>query len=170
MKEKISLFIHNLIVYDYALFGAAFVLFLLFMILAILLRRKLGLALFLLLLSFTALITIPTLGYKYMHAYLYKNSLELQMQQKLNFTQAVVVKGMLANESKFDFKSCNITASVYKVSSNKYKNYIYPFNPFQHMSIIEEQIPIGEKREFKIIIEPFTYAGDYNISLKANCN
>jgi hypothetical protein len=170
MKEKISLFIDNLIVYDYILFGSVFVLFLLFIILAIILRKKLGLALFLILLSFSSLILGPTLGYKYLHEYLYKYSLVLQSQQKLNFTEAIVVKGTLTNDSKFNFKSCTITASAYKVSSNKYKNYIYPFNPLKNMSIVEEQISIGAQREFKIIIEPFTYSGEYNISLKADCN
>jgi hypothetical protein len=170
MKEKISVFVHNLIVYDYILFGVAFLLFLLFIILSILLRKRLGLALLLLLLSFSSLIFGPTLGYIAMHAYLYKNSLALQSQLKLSFTEAVVIKGTLTNESKFDFKNCKITASAYKVSTNKYKNYIYPLKPFQHMSIIEEQIPMGAKREFKIIVEPFTYSGDYNISLKADCN
>jgi len=170
MKEKISLFIHNLIVYDYILFSTAFGLFLLFIILAIVLRRKLVLALFLIILSFAILLLAPTLGYKYMHAFLFKNSLILQSQQKLSFTEAVVVKGTLRNDSKFDFSSCEITASAYKVSSNKYKNYIYPFKPFQNMSILEEQIPMGTKRDFKIIIEPFTYLGDYNISLGADCN
>lgn len=170
MKETISLFIKNLIIYDYILFGVAFVLFLLFIILAIVLRRKLGLALFLMLLAFSAISLTPTVGYKYMHAYLFKNSLLLSSQQKLNFTEAVVVKGTLTNESKFDFKSCIITASAYKVSSNKYKNYLYPFKPFQNMSIMEEQISIGGVRDFKIIVEPFTYSGDYNISLKADCS
>ena len=156
--------------YDYILFGTAFGLFLLFIILAIVLRRKLVLALFLIILSFTILLIAPSLGYKYMHAFLFKNSIVLQNQQKLNFIEAVVVKATLSNNSKFDFKSCEITASAYKITSNKYKNYIYPFKPFQNMSILEEQIPVGGQREFKIIIEPFTYAGDYNISLKADCN
>jgi hypothetical protein len=170
MKEKISLFLDNLIMQDYILFGAAFALFFLCIILAIVLRRKLFVALFLILLSFAILILVPTLGYQYMHAYLFKNSLTLQSQQKLNFTQAVVVKAALSNDSKFDFRSCTITASAYKVSPNKYKNYIYPLKPFSNMSILEEEIPKGTQREFKIIIEPFTYAGDYNISLEADCN
>ncbi|MDD2790195.1 MAG: DUF2393 domain-containing protein [Sulfurimonas sp.] len=170
MQEKTSLFLQNLIVYDYILFGAAFTFFLLFIIFAILLRRKLVLALLLILVSFSILALTPTVGYQYMHAYLFKNSLTLQSQQKLNFTQAVVVKATLSNDSKFDFKSCTITASAYKVSSNIYKNYLYPYKPFKNMSIVEEQIPRAAQREFKIIIEPFTYAGDYNISLQADCN
>jgi hypothetical protein len=37
------------------------------------------------------------------------------------------------------------------------------------MSIIEEYIAVSETREFKIIVEPFTYSRDYNISLGADC-
>ena len=169
MKEQINQFLKELILYDYILFGVSFFLFFLLIILVIIFRRKLFFALFLMLLSFSILALAPTLGYKYMHEYLYKNSVELLTQQKLNFIQAVVVRGVITNESKYDFKSCKITASAYKVGNNKFKNYIYPLNPFQKMSILEENILIGEKKDFKIIIEPFIYARDYNISLKAGC-
>lgn len=170
MKEQMSQFFQELILYDYILFGSAFFLFLLLIVLAIVFRRILFLALFLMLLSFSILTLSPTLGYKYMHAYLFKNSLELFSQQKLNFIEAIVVRGVITNESKHDFKSCTISASAFKVSSNTFKNYIYPLNPLNTMSIIEENIPSGGQREFKIIIEPFTYTGDYNISLKAGCH
>ena len=104
-----------------------------------------------------------------MHKFLFKNSTQLISQKKLNFTQAVVVKGTLKNESKFDFKMCNITASAYKVSGNAIKDKILPFNPFKKMSILEYNILKGEVREFKIIVEPFTYSKDYNISVGASC-
>jgi hypothetical protein len=104
-----------------------------------------------------------------LHNYLFKNRLEMISQKKLNFTQAVVVKGRITNESKKNFKSCKITASAYSITSNKYKNYIKKFKPFQNMSINEYDIKKGETREFKIIVEPFTYTRDYNISLGADC-
>jgi len=104
-----------------------------------------------------------------MHSYLFKNHTELLSQKKLNFSQAVVVKGRIMNDSNFDFKSCKITASAYKVTANKYKNYIYKLKPFKKMSIFEKDIKKGETREFKIIVEPFTYKRDYNISLGASC-
>ena len=169
MKLKIQNFIDGLIPYDYILFGSVLVLFVLFIVLAILLRRKMMLAIFLVLLAFATFLLGPTLGYVAMHKFLFKNHTELISQKKLHFSQAVVVKGKITNDSNFDFKSCKITASAYKVTPNKYKNYIYKLKPFQKMSIFEKGIKKGETREFKIIVEPFTYKRDYNISLGASC-
>lgn len=169
MKAKITSFIDGLIVYDYILFGSVLLLFILFIVLAIVLRKKLGLAIFFVLFAFSFLFLAPTVGYMQMHQYLFKNSLELTSQKKLNFTQAVVVKGTLTNESKFHFDDCRITASAYKVSGNMIKDMILPLNPFQKMSIVENNITIGDTRAFKIIVEPFYYTKDYNISLGASC-
>ena len=169
MKHKILAFIDGLITYDYFLFAAVFVLFLLFIILGIVLRKKVVVALIFILLAFSILLLGPTVGYIKMHEILFKNSVELISQKRLEFTQAVVVKGKITNESKKDFKECYITASAYKVTSNKYKNYLKKLKPFQKMSIIQSDILVSQTREFKIIIEPFTYKYDYNISLGADC-
>ena len=169
IKEKITAFINELVIYDYILFGSLFALFLLFIILAIVLRKKVAFSIFLILLSFSILILGPTLGYIKMHQYLYKNSCELLSQKRLSFTPAIVVNGTITNESKFDFSSCKITASVYKSSKNIVKKYIYPLKPLKKMSILQENILKGETQEFKIIVEPFTYSKDYNISIKASC-
>ena len=169
MKHKISAFIEGLITYDYILFGTSFVLFLIFIILGIILRKKLLLTILFIFLAFAILLLAPTLGYIKMHDTLFKNSTELISQKRLEFTQAVVVKGRLTNESSREFTECKITASAYKVTSNKYKNYLKKLKPFKKMSIIEEYIAVSETREFKIIVEPFTYSRDYNISLGADC-
>ncbi len=169
IKEKITAFINELVTYDYILFGSVFMLFILFIILAIILRKKTALSIFLLLLSFTLLILGPTLGYMKMHEFLYKNSCKLLSQKRLSFTPAIVVKGSITNESKFDFSSCKITATAYKSSKNIIKKYIYPLKPLKKMSILQENILKGETQEFKIIVEPFTYSKDYNISIKASC-
>ena len=170
MKAKIATFIDGLIVYDYILFGSVFILFLLLIILAIVLRKKVTLAVFLTLFSFMLLFVGPVIGYIQMHKFLFKNSTVLTSQKKLNFTKAVVVKGTLKNESKFNFKRCKITASAYKVSGNAIKDMILPFKPFKKMSILEYDIGKQEIREFKIIVEPFSYSKDYNISIGASCN
>ncbi len=170
MKDKITAFIDGLIIYDYILFGSVFTLFILFIVLAILLRRKVKLAIFLSIFSFLILFVGPIVGYIQMHKFLFKNSITLTYQKKLNFTKAVVLKGILKNESKFDFKSCKITASAYKVSGNAIKDMIFPFKPFKKMSILEYDIKKGDVRGFKIIVEPFTYSKDFNISVGASCN
>lgn len=169
MNSKITLFIDGLIKWDYLLFGSVFVLFVLFIILGIVLRKKLILAVLFLLLGFSILLLGPTLGYMKLHETLFKNSTLLQSQKRLQFSEAVVVKGSVTNESNRDFKECKITASAYALSSNKLKNYLKKFKPFKKMSIIETNIAKSETREFKIIVEPFRYSKDYNISLGADC-
>jgi len=169
MKEKITAFINHLLVYDYILFGSAFALFLLFIILAILLRNRLGVALFFVLFGFSTLLLAPSFGYIQMHKYLFKNTTELISYKQLSFVPAVVVKGKLTNDSKFNFKECKVTATVYKYTSNKLKNYVYKLKPFKKSSMLVRNIERNSTQEFKFIVEPFSYSKDYNITLGASC-
>ena len=49
------------------------------------------------------------------------------------------------------------------------KDFILKLKPFKKMSILEYDILKGDVREFKIIVEPFTYSKDYNVSIGASC-
>jgi hypothetical protein len=169
MKSKITAFVNELILYDYILFGSAFALFIILIVIAIVLRRKRGLAIFLILLGFTTLFTLPSLGYVKMHETLFKNSVEITSEKKLQFTQAIVVKGLLKNESNFDFKECRVTVRVHRSSANKYRDFLYGFKTIQRTSIILEEIPKESGREFKTFVEPFTYSRPYNLSIGAKC-
>jgi len=169
MKSKITAFLNELMLYDYILFGSVFALFILILILALVLRKKTAVSLFLALLSFIILFLGPTLGYIKMHEYLFANSIKLLSQKQLTFTPALIVKGQLTNISKRNFHRCKITASIIKQGKNKYKNYIYQFKPLKKMSIVEQDIRRSQVRDFKIIVEPFSYSKDYNITLKADC-
>ena len=169
MNNTLSSFLDSLIIYDYFLFGAVFILFILFVVLGLVYREKLYLAIFLITLAFFTLIFAPIFGYIHIHNYVYYNETTILSQKKLQFTKAVVVKGKLENLSKLDFKRCLITASVYRTSENSLKNFIYKFSPFQKSSVVEYNIPKDHKIGFKIIIEPFIYEGDYNVSVGASC-
>ncbi len=169
MKAKLTAFIDGLIMYDYILFGSAFVLFILFIILGIMLRKKVFIATLFIFIGFASLLLGPSLGYVKMHDYLFKNTTTISSQKRLEFTQAIVVKGKITNESKFNFTSCKISANVHKTSKNEYKNMILKFKTIKKMSIIEKDILKGETRAFKIIVEPFTYKKDYNISIGGKC-
>lgn len=168
-SNKIAEFINGLITYDYILFASSFILFVLLIILAIIARKRVTLAVTFVLLGFATLLLGPTLGYIKLHEYLFKHTLLLTTQKKLSFSEAVVVKGSLTNESERNFKSCKITASAYKVTKNEYKNYINKLKPFQDMSIFEYDVAKGETRDFKLFIEPFVYEKDYNVTLGADC-
>jgi len=169
MKHKILAFMDSLIKYDYILFGSIFLIFFIFIILALVLRKKAGLSIFLVIFSFIFLMVAPIVGYAKMHTYLFKNELTLTSEKKLQYTKAIVVFGKLKNTSQRDFSVCKVTAIVNKSSKNEYKNYIYTFKPIMKMSIIEEDIVMGNEIDFKIIVEPFTYKYDYNITLEADC-
>ena len=169
MTEKITIFLNGLITYDYILFGGVFTLFLLLIILGIMQRDKIVLALFLIVSSFIILSVGSIVGYIQMHNYLFKTTSSITSQKKLTYSQAVVVYGVVKNTSELDFKSCKITANAYKVTGNALKDYLFKFKPFKKMSILEHDILKGDEREFKVILEPFTYAKDYNISIGANC-
>lgn len=169
MTGTITRFINELIVYDYILFASLFLLFILFVTLGILLRNRVAVALFFILLAFFGLIVGSTYGYIKMHEYLFKNETSIISQKKLNFTQAIVLHGNVKNISDRDFSHCRVTAKIYKQSTNKVKNYILRLKPINKMSIIEEDIAKGQERDIKLIIEPFTYGGDYNVTLGADC-
>ncbi|ABB45148.1 hypothetical protein Suden_1874 [Sulfurimonas denitrificans DSM 1251] len=166
---KINEFIKELILYDYILFGSLLLVFLILLIIGIVFRQKTLLAVFLIFFAFIILIFGSTVGYVEMHNYLFKNETTLTSQKKLSFTQAVVVYGRVKNVSQRDFKSCKVSATVYRFSGNEIKDYIKKFKPIVKMSIVEEDIAIGQEREIKIIISPFVYGGDYNVSLGADC-
>ncbi|MFA5232972.1 MAG: DUF2393 family protein [Sulfurimonas sp.] len=167
--DIVTEFIKELIIYDYILFGSLLLLFIIFIILGIFLRKKIILAILIIIFAFVTLFAGSFFGYIAMHKYLFKNETVLISQQRLNFTDAVVVYAKLKNISDKDFKSCKITATACKVSSNELKSYLFKFKPIAKMSILENDIKIGEERDLKLIIEPFTYKNDYNISLGADC-
>ena len=170
MKAKITAFIDQLLIYDYALFGAVILLFILFLILAILLRKKIGLSISLVLLSFIILILGPTLGYAQLHNFLFKTTTQLIEVKALEYSQAIVIKGEVTNASNQILSTCKITANMFKVSGNEYLDILYPLNPFKKMSILKDvNLSKNESYGFKMIVEPFTYSKEYNVSIGASC-
>ncbi|HEX5329299.1 DUF2393 family protein [Sulfuricurvum sp.] len=170
MKAKIIDFIHHLIIYDYFLFGGIFVLFLLLLVLAIALRHKMAIAVTFVFLAFGVLTVGPIVGYIQLHRYLFKNTIILHEVKALEFTEALLIKGDINNTSKRSFKECTIHAGVYKVSHYKYLDRLYPYLPFKKGSVIvTKPIDPGETAHFKLFVEPFRYAKDYNITIKGEC-
>jgi len=163
-------FIESLHTYDYVLFGVVAALFLLLLFLAILLRHRVTLSLLLVLLSFIILIVGPIVSYQYIHATIYKTKLSELQIKRLEFSEAVVIKGKVTNQGKEPFKKCEISSSAYRGATNFLQELVYPLKPFMKRSIIkEENIDINSSIDFKLMLEPFTYSKEYNISVKVNC-
>lgn len=110
------------------------------------------------------------MGYKYIHGSIYKTKISQLNIKRLEFSQALVIKGKITNLGKESFKKCKISSSAYKSTSNFVEEFIFPLKPFMKRSIIkEEQIDINDSINFKILLEPFTYSNEYNISVKVDC-
>lgn len=170
MKTKITDFIHHLLIYDYLLFGGIFILFILLLIIAIVLRRKIGLSIFLVFLAFGVLSAGPLVGYIMLHQYLFKHHIIIREVKALEFTEALLIKGDINNTSNRLFHECTLHAGVYKVTHNQYIDPLYPYFPFKKSSLkLTENIKPGQSESFKLFIEPFRYTKDYNVTLKAEC-
>lgn len=170
MKARIQDFIQNLIPYDYFLFGGIIILFILLLTLAIVLRHKLGVAIFIVLIAFAVLTVAPIAGYMAMHHQLFKNKITLHEIKALEFTEALLIKGDINNTSKRPFKECTLYAGVSKVTPNPYLNRLYPLIPFKKSSMtVHQPISPGESVPFKLFVEPFRYTKKYNVTVKAEC-
>jgi len=170
MKARIQDFIQNLIPYDYFLFGGIIILFILLLTLAIVLRHKLGVAIFIVLIAFVVLTVGPIAGYMAMHHQLFKNKITLHEIKALEFTEALLIKGDINNTSKRPFKECTLYAGVSKVTPNPYLNKLYLFIPFKKSSMtVHQPISPGKSAPFKLFVEPFRYTKKYNVTVKAEC-
>lgn len=170
LKVTLNAFVLTLHTYDYILFSISGALFILLLALAIILRKKTTISLILVLISFIIIIGGPIFGYRYVHSTLYKNEISQLQIKRLEFSEAVVIKGTLTNLGKQSFKNCSITASAYKAANGFLQELIYPLKPFKKMSILkDEDLDIDQSYDFKMILEPFTYSNEYNISIKAEC-
>ena len=163
MKSNILHFINTLSLYDYLLFGGILFFFLLFLILAILFHRKLGVAVTLIVSAFILLISSP-LAYIGMHTYFYKHSVTLTTVQDLEFTDALLIRGDINNTSKQTFKECTIMFGISKVSTIKPINKLYPYLPFRRKTlVISKTIKPQEGESFKFLIEPFSYPKNFTV-------
>ena len=169
MKEKLLVFLHTLTIYDFIYFGMVFVLFVILILLTLYTRKKLSISLFILLLSLLEISLAPTIGYKYFHNFLYSKQIKLTKVKKLHFVKAVLVEGNIKNTSKFDFSKCDISIKVIKDTHNKYKNFILQFKPIKTKIITLKDIKKNADVNFKVLIEPFNYKKDFNISISGAC-
>lgn len=169
MKEAIISFVHELIVYDYILFAIIFLLFLLLLLFAVALRHKTTLAMFIFTLAILFLFIAPFIGYTQLDNFLYKRTCKLTQVKQLKFSPALLVQGTLTNKSNREFNKCTITANIYKVTHNAILNHLYALNPFQKMSIVQHNLMVKDARDIQMIIQPFYYKHDYNVSLTSVC-
>ena len=126
LKVMLQAFIETLHLYDYILFSISGALFLLLLFLAILLRSKVGVSLTLVIVSFIILISVPIFGYNTIHNSIYKTKLSDLSIKRLEFSEAVVIKGRMTNLGQESFKKFTISSFAYKGASNCLEELVHP--------------------------------------------
>jgi len=163
-------FLEQLHTYDYYAFAWIVLLFLILIILAIVVRKKIALSVMIILFAFTLLLAGPFLSFKLVHNYLYKTEIEIDMLRKLHYSKSLVVKGTILHKGVENFNRCKLEAKVIKTNQNFFKDFISTIKPInKKIQFIEKEMKPNTIHIFKFIIEPFTYSGDFNVTVDAEC-
>jgi uncharacterized protein (UPF0333 family) len=139
--------------------------------LAILLgRKKPTLAVFLVIVVILLMFVAPFAVKYFLDQTVRKVDVSLDEVAKLNYAEALIVKGHLKNSGKISYQKCHIEAKVFEINSNKYKNMLNNLKPFRNETILlEENISKGDEAVFKIVFEDFKNTHEYNVSLSGVC-
>lgn len=170
IKATILDFFNTLSVYDYVGFILTIVLFTLFLILALLLRRRTKLSMFFVLIAFTFFFVGPSAAHIFVKKTIFKSNPILSEVKKLVYSDTLLIKGSLLYVGKKDANHCRIEANLHKHSENSLKDFAYDLKSFRSGSqMIDQKFTKGDSVDFKIVIEPFSYQGDYNITVHSGC-
>ncbi len=169
MLQSAKELLQGFLLHDYLLFGAIFLVALLLLLVTFLLRKRPFLALLLFMFGAMALVGGSYFAYDYLHAYLFKSRVEIVETKKLTFTKAVVLKAKLYNDSKFDFSECKVEAALHKKLENRYKNLLQSYKYIAKESIIIKDLAQGGVEDIKLLIEPFSYDGEFYAKMEAKC-
>ena len=170
-KVKLLDFFATLTMYDYGGFAVVFMLFILFLVLALIARKRVLLSILLILLAFGALFAGPYVVYTFVHSTLYKSSAKVTTAKKLHYTKTLVVKGEIHYLGKVDATRCKVRAKVFKKGGGNFvKSFANTIKPYKTRSTdVNKSFTKGATIPFKILVEPFKYEGDFNITLQTEC-
>ncbi len=170
IKTAIMDFFNTLSVYDYVGFFLTLFLFFLFLILALILRRRTLLALSLVIVGFTFFFAGPVMAHLLVKNSVFKSKAELTEKKQLYYSDTLILRGMLHYVGKKNANHCEIDVAIYKKGPNVVKDFVYSLKAFRKGSKrIDKVFEPGESVDFKIVIEPFNYQGDYNITVDSGC-
>lgn len=170
VRSFITDFINTLTNYDYIGFILAFVLFVLFLILALMLRKKIKLAFLLMSLAFLSLFMAPVAMHILVKKTLFKNEAKIELVKKLHYSDTLLIKGTLLYKGSYEAKHCKVEVAVHKKDQGFFKDLAYAIKPYKKGKWeLDKAFSKGDTVSFKVVIEPYLYQGDYNLSLSSEC-
>lgn len=171
IRTYVTEFISVLTNYDYMSFSVTFLLFALLLILSLLIRQHIRISAFLVFLSFFSLFLGPVIMHKVVKATLFKHDANVTLMKKLAYSDTLVVKGKVSYLGKNEAHYCDITVDLYKRENNFFKDFANGINAYRSGTTrVSYPFNKGDVRPFKVVFEPFTYLGDYDVKLDTDCS
>jgi len=176
MAESIKIsfitYLNHLGLYDYIGLLWYGVTFIILIILAIFIaKRSSVLSLFVIILALLFCVITPfVLKYK-LNSLLRPTAAELQLVKKLTFSDTLIIEALIRNTSEKPFSTCLIQTHIYKkTEAQGIKATLLRLKPFTNQSILSKSvIAPNADFEFKTAIDGFTYDGEVNADIKAEC-
>jgi len=172
LKISLLTYFRNLGLYDYLAFAWLILTFLMLIAFAILIaKRSSALSVLIIILSLIFFAVSPFLIRYKLNTLLRPNVTEITMVKKLVFSDTLIVEATLQNLSQKPFKRCLIqTSAIKQTSAQGIKAWITQLKPIANQSIlVQESLSPNELTNIRILFDDFTYQGDVNATLKAEC-
>lgn len=171
-KAKIFLvdFFSTLSIYDYIGFFITVLLFFLCIVLALLLRHKTWISLLCIFFSFIFLFFGPVFTHQLLQNTFYKSEAKVLERKQLVYSDTLIIRGLLEYKGLKDASHCKLKALVHKQGGNMIRSFVNSIKSFRSVKKeIDQLMTKGDKIKFKMVIEPFNYQGDYNITMDVGC-
>jgi hypothetical protein len=151
-------------------YGAVFVAFIAFIILAVSLNSNKTTSIIFLSIAFAIITTGPIVAYEYVEkTYRTTEYKQLEIKQ-LMFKNSIMIKGYIVNRSKKLLKKCKVKAKIYNKTDSEFKKFISLIKPKSHGEyIIKNDIYPNKIGYFKIIANRIKYTDNVDVSLKIRC-
>lgn len=171
---KISFFTYlgHLSFFDYAALIWYIVTFLCVIILAIVIvKRSSSFSLFLIVIALFFFIFAPFVMKNKLNAMLRPTEVHDISLKRLTFSDTVIVEASIRNTSTQDFNVCLLQVSLIEQSPTEgMKAYLSKLKPIVYQSILSQQPLLhAEQVEHKIVFDNFTYEGELQAYIVAEC-
>ncbi len=170
-KTFLLAYVNHLEMADYLAFTWVMVLSFLFLMLGIMLLKRLTfLSVGLMLIAFMGIFVAP-FGIKwYFNDNLRKTQTTIKTTKQLQFSDTFILQGEVKNVSKKPFKLCLVDIRFCKYSKKGLKNYIYKLKPFKKKLLkINKTLDVNKSVDFKIVLNEFRLPNDVNITAVSEC-
>jgi len=171
LKVSIMNYITHFSMYDYVAYAWLILLFFITILLATVLSKKTPFfSVFLLIVSLVLLFVGPFVLKHYLDKTIRPTKIEINLVQKLNFSDTLIVDGYITNLSKRKFSICTIHVEVIKKGKNSLQDILNKLKPIRKKStILKDAVDKNSTDSFRVVFNNFTYSKDFNVSVGSSC-